>query len=155
MITEEIITLLKRESGFFNSPYHGFKHWQAVERNGLYLAQFTGADPKIVSTFAYFHDCMRENETKDPEHGPRGAAFAKEHSEILELTDSQLKILYKACRGHTHGRKAECPTIATCWDADRLDIGRIFFMTPNSKFMFSDEAKRIADEDDFGVLGDE
>jgi len=26
-------------------------------------------------------------------------------------------------------------------------------MTPNSKFMFSDEAKRIADEDDFGVLG--
>ena len=28
-------------------------------------------------------------------------------------------------------------------------------LTPNqaSKFMFSDEAKRIADEDDFGVLG--
>jgi uncharacterized protein len=41
--------------------------------------------------------------------------------------------------------------VATCWDADRLDIGRVGIV-PNSKYLFSDEAKRIADEDDFKVL---
>jgi len=151
-INNNILTLLERESAFFDSFDHGLNHWRMVERNGLYLSQFTGADTKVVSIFAYFHDCMRENEYEDPKHGPRGAAFAKQHSPILGLSDTQLQMLYRACRGHTYGKKSVCCTIATCWDADRLDIGRVG-ITPNAKYMLTDEAKRIAKEQDFSVLG--
>jgi uncharacterized protein len=42
-------------------------------------------------------------------------------------------------------------TIGTCWDADRLDIGRVGIQ-PNEEFMTNPEAKRIAREFDFDVL---
>jgi len=65
MITRpEIFDLLRRESNFFTSPIHGIYHWRTVERNGHYLAQHTGADTKVISYFAHFHDCMRENEKR-------------------------------------------------------------------------------------------
>jgi uncharacterized protein len=69
MINPNLLALLKQDALLFNSPVHGLYHWQTVERNGLYLANFTGADVKVVSYFAYFHDCMRENEHDDPKHG--------------------------------------------------------------------------------------
>jgi len=124
---------------FFNSPIHGLHHWQTVERNGHYLAQFTGSDAKVVSYFAYFHDCMRENECDDLQHGLRGARFAEANKDLLDLTKQQFQKLLLACTGHTGGRKMECVTVATCWDADRLDIGRVGIV-PDSNFLFSDEA---------------
>jgi len=151
MISDEILAMLKTDSAFFNSIYHGINHWRTVERNGLYLAQFTGADPAVVTCFAYFHDCMRENEAVDPRHGARGMNYMKANQHMLDLSQSQLDTLISAGSGHTYGRKTDCATIATCWDADRLDIGRVG-ITPNSKFMFSAEAKRIADQDDFSIL---
>jgi uncharacterized protein len=147
MVNEELINLLKKESLLFDSPIHGFYHWQTVERNGLYLSQFSGADSKVVVYFAYFHDCMRENENTDPKHGPRGAEFAKLHQNILGLTNSQLDKLCLACSSHTYGHQSNCPTITTCWDADRLDIGRVGVI-PNSKYLFNAEAKRISDQGD-------
>jgi hypothetical protein len=36
-------------------------------------------------------------------------------------------------------------------DADRLNIGRVGIM-PDAKYLFSDEAKRIADEQDFQIF---
>lgn len=147
MVNNEILKALEIESSIFRSPIHGLLHWKTVERNGLYLSQFTGADIKVVSLFAYFHDCMRENEWIDPAHGARGAMFAKKNRALLGLTDSQFELLFKACKGHTHGRKKPCKTISTCWDADRLDIGRVGTI-PDSNYLFSSEAKRIADESD-------
>jgi len=151
MINPRLLALLKQDALLFNSPVHGISHWETVQRNGLYLAQFTGADVQVVSYFAYFHDCMRENEHDDPEHGARGSLYAKKYKHLLDLNDEQLAMLCRACSGHTYGRKSACATVATCWDADRLDIGRVGIV-PNSKYLFSDEAKRIADEDDFKVL---
>jgi len=58
---------------------HGLSHWQAVERNGHYLSRFIDADIKVISYFAYSHDCMRENDDIDPKHGHRGAMFAEVH----------------------------------------------------------------------------
>ena len=55
---------------------HGPDHWARVERNGLYVAQKTGADQTIVQLFAVFHDCMRWNDSIDPGHGRRGAEYA-------------------------------------------------------------------------------
>ena len=150
-LNTEFIEFLERESRFFTSHFHGVHHWRTVERNGLYLAQHTGADPLVISYFAYLHDCMRENEYEDPEHGPRAVKFAKRHRGLVELTDHQFQQLCAACSGHTFGKASRCPTIATCWDADRLDIGRVG-ITPDAQFLFNEEAKRIAIERDFSVL---
>lgn len=146
-----LLNLLMKHSSFYNSPIHGLGHWQTVERNGHYLAQFTGADTKVISCFAYFHDCMRENENIDPQHGLRGARFAEANKDCLDLNEQQLATLILACTGHTGGHKASCVTVETCWDADRLDIGRVG-IEPDSNYLFGEEAKRIADYKDMDVL---
>mgnify|MGYP003961613557 CR=1 FL=1 len=151
MIAPEVLEVLRQESAFITSPIHGAKHWQTVERNGHYLANFNGADKAVLSYFAYFHDCMREHDGHDVKHGLWAAKFAKYSRKMLDVTDVQIDQLYKACAGHTGGRNAPDVTIATCWDADRLDLGRVG-VVPNSKYLFSDEAKRIAQDGDFVVL---
>ena len=151
MITDEIFALLKAKSNFINSPIHGLKHWQTVERNGHYLANFNGADKAVLSYFAYFHDCMRENENRDRGHGPRAAVFAKKHRDLIPLNDIQFKQLVDACKGHTHGERPDCITINTCWDADRLDLPRVNII-PNANRLHNKEAKRIANEFDYDVL---
>ena len=62
-----------------DSRLHGEAHWYAVAATGLDLAVDTGADPKIVFAFGLLHDTRRENEARDPRHGPR-AAELPEHS---------------------------------------------------------------------------
>ncbi len=151
MINDTLLKIIEKEALLFKSLMHGIPHWKTVERNGLYICQFTDADPKVVSYFSYFHDFKRENEYEDPEHGPSAAKFLKEHRDILALSDEQFNSLYHAVAGHTHGRKHINDTVSTCWDADRLDIGRCGFR-PKSEFLFSKEAKRIADENDERVL---
>jgi uncharacterized protein len=81
----------------------------------------------------------------------RGSLYAKQHKQLLDLTAEQLAMLCRACSGHTYGRQSACATVTTCWDADRLDIGRVGIL-PNSSYLFSDEAKRIADKQDFKIL---
>jgi uncharacterized protein len=153
MINENVLKLLERESLLFNSPIHGVKHWQTVERNAHYLANFNKADIEVLSYFAYFHDCMRENEHRDKGHGPRAASFAKQHRDFIPLNDIQFKQLTNACKGHTYGERPECITINTCWDADRLDLLRVGIM-PDANRLHNKEAKRIANEADFLALDD-
>jgi uncharacterized protein len=151
MIAVEVLELLRQESSFITSPIHGLKHWRTVERNGHYLANFNGADKAVLSYFAYFHDCMRENEGRDKGHGPRAASFAKKHRDSIPLNDVQFKQLTDACKGHTYGTRPDCTTINTCWDADRLDLGRVG-ISPDASYLHDIEAKRIANEFDFDVL---
>ena len=73
MINAQIIKKLQKDSLLFNSHLHGLTHWQTVEKYGLYLAKYSKADVSVVSLFAYFHDCKRENEDYEPKHGYRGA----------------------------------------------------------------------------------
>ena len=62
MIAEDVLVLLKAESGFIDSKIHGLKHWQTVERNGHYLADFNGADKKVLSYFRIsMIACVRMN----------------------------------------------------------------------------------------------
>jgi uncharacterized protein len=141
---ERLIKKLSVASKMFHSSLHGIEHWRRVERNGLHLSKFTKADTAIVSCFAYLHDCMRMNEGHDPEHGKRGAAYAKElRGCILDLADEQFEILSYACQWHTAGKHTDNITIATCWDADRLDLGRVGII-PSEQYLLTNEAKRIA-----------
>ena len=107
---------------------------KTVERNGLYLSKFTGADKSVVSYFAYFHDCMRQNDQIDPDHGLRGAKFAKKHRSFIDLDDDQFEKLFYACEIHTDGKTTACETVNTCMDADRLDIGRVGFIVDSFIF---------------------
>ncbi len=147
----KLLEKLEKESLFYNSSIHGIKHWKVVETNGHYLASFTSADIEVISYFAYIHDCMRKNEYEDIKHGLRGARFAEKHRSIIDLNEAQFKQLTDACKGHTDGKMSDCVTIQTCWDADRLDIGRVGIIV-SSEFLFSSEAKRIANSKDFSVL---
>jgi uncharacterized protein len=105
---------------------HGVAHWARVLENGRRLTPLTGANLEVVSLFAVFHDSKRVSEDEDPEHGTRGAEFATMlRGRLFDLSDDDFRRLHRACSGHTHERTHPDLTIQTCWDADRLDLGRV------------------------------
>jgi uncharacterized protein len=123
---------------------HGPDHWRRVERNGLLLATRTGADIAVVRLFALFHDSRRENDGWDHGHGMRGAEYAATlRGSAYILSDDRFEILRYACVWHTDGKHHNDPTIATCWDADRLDLGRVGII-PDPAFMSTDFGREIA-----------
>ena len=131
---------------------HGPKHWAHVERNGLYIAEKTGADQTIVKLFALFHDCRRINDHIDDGHGLRGAEYAaKIKDELIDISTDDFDKLYYACEWHTDKNDTDDITVAACWDADRLDIGRVGFIV-DAQYMNSKPAKEIADSQNFSLL---
>ena len=121
---------------------HGVAHWARVLENGLRLADETGAKVQVVTLFAILHDSRRMNEGTDPEHGPRAAEFAAElRGSVFDLDDHEFSLLYRACEGHTHERNHPDVTIQTCWDSDRLDLGRVGIM-PHPSRLCTEVAKR-------------
>ncbi len=122
--------------------FHGVAHWARVLENGLHLAEESGALIEVVQLFAVLHDCRRRNEHQDPDHGPRAASLAQKlQGDLFSLPDDHFRLLHRACAGHTHERTHPDVTIQTCWDADRLDLGRVG-MTPNPFYLSTDRAKR-------------
>lgn len=66
------------------------------------------------------------NDGYDPGHGPRAAQFARTLAgTAFELRSADLDLLMSACDGHSKGLMVGDITVLTCWDADRLDLGRI------------------------------
>jgi uncharacterized protein len=121
---------------------HGVAHWARVLENGMRLTEETGANVEVVQLFAVLHDSRRQNEVTDPEHGPRAAEFALElRGRVFDLDDHEFRLLYKACHGHTHERTHPDVTIHTCWDSDRLDLGRVG-ITPHPSRLCTEVAKR-------------
>ena len=105
---------------------HGITHWARVLENGHLLARSTGADLRVITFFAVFHDSKRVREGTDDGHGLRGAEYAKELlGKMYDLTDDQFDLLYTACAAHTDGLTEGNVTVQTCWDADRLDLLRV------------------------------
>lgn len=105
---------------------HGWPHWVRVRENGLELAGRTGADAAVVEAFALLHDIARRNDVLDPGHGRRAAALLRTLDPgLLPLDEARRGLLAYACAHHTAGRTEGDVTVLTCWDADRLDLGRI------------------------------
>lgn len=122
---------------------HGFVHWARVLENGLRLAKITGADTEVVTLFAMFHDARRVNQQRDDGHGHRGADLARSmRATLVHLDDARFDLLYEACRLHTDGLTAGDPTVVTCWDADRLDLGRVG-IPPKAKRLCTDAAREL------------
>ncbi len=113
---------------------HGVSHWARVLENGLRLAKITGANPEVVQLFALFHDSRRVNELTDSGHGQRGADLATQlRGQWFDLSDADFQTLYFACAHHTEGKTEGEITIQTCWDADRLDLGRVGTMLERTR----------------------
>ncbi len=93
-----------------------------------------------MQLFAVFHDSRRINETTDFGHGQRGADFAAElRGDLFDLSDGAFDLLHTACAGHTDGETDGDITIHTCFDADRLDLGRVGIM-PEPRRLCTDAA---------------
>jgi uncharacterized protein len=123
---------------------HGPSHWRRVERNGLFIAAGSGAVEEVVRLFAVFHDSRREHDGWDESHGARGAAYAASlRGELFQLSDEQFELLDYACTWHAHGRLSDDSTIGTCWDADRLDLGRVG-IKPEPSYMSTELGRKIA-----------
>jgi uncharacterized protein len=108
------------------SGEHGVTHWARVLENGLAIATSNGADTEVIALFALFHDSRRVNEYEDEAHGARGAQFARSlRGRLVHLDDARFELLFEACALHSDGAIDAHPTVQTCWDADRLDLGRV------------------------------
>jgi uncharacterized protein len=125
--------------------YHGVIHWARVLENGHRIAELNGADRDVVSLFAIFHDSRRVNERRDDDHGLRGAELAKTlRGSLVHLDDDRFEMLFEACRLHTDGLTTGDPTLQACWDADRLDLGRVG-ITPVAHRLCTDAARDLLD----------
>ena len=116
---------------------HGPAHWLRVRGNGLALAAMTpGADAIVVELFALLHDCRRQDEEHDLGHGERAAAHARRLAAegALWIDPARLDLLAEACAGHEHGAVSADPTIGCCWDADRLELSRLW-RRPKERFL--------------------
>ncbi len=123
--------------------YHGVVHWARVLDNGLQIAELNGADRDIVTLFALFHDSRRVNEHRDNGHGLRGAELAASlRVKLVHLDDDRFDKLFEACRLHTDGLTIADPTLQACWDADRLDLGRVG-ITPKPHRLCTDAARGL------------
>lgn len=122
---------------------HGLNHWNRVYQNGMEICKHTeGCDSTVVSLFAYLHDCCRVNEGSDPQHGPNAAEFAVTLlPDLISLSADQMDLLIHACTHHERGRVTEDPTIGACWDADRLDLGRVS-IRPKERLLSTKRAKK-------------
>lgn len=123
---------------------HGRDHWWRVEKNARKLAATTpGADVRVAVLFALLHDAFRENEWHDPEHGARAAEYARATTVFASGRSAdrrRLDLLCYALKYHDCGSVAIDPTVGVCWDADRLDLGRVGITLDPS--LFSTEAGR-------------
>jgi uncharacterized protein len=123
--------------------YHGVYHWARVWENGLRVAGHNGADEEVVRLFALFHDARRVNEDRDPDHGLRGGELARRlRGSLVHLDDARFDLLYEACRLHTDGHTTGHPTLLACWDADRLDLGRVGIL-PEAERLCTDAARSL------------
>jgi uncharacterized protein len=125
-IPEDLMDRIERGFALDLDGIHGVRHWARVCENGLHLAEKTGADPEILELFAYLHDSKRLSDGWDLEHGRRAASFAESlQGSLLALGVEKLELLVYACTHHSDGLMEADVTVQTCWDADRLDLGRI------------------------------
>lgn len=147
MIVTQCVPYVLRESHTLNvlqSRLHGLDHWFRVWKNAQMLASGTpSVDLEVVALYALFHDSMRVNEGSDPDHGLRGYKLWERFYLMQDLgrfvSDRQSELLLEACVEHGNGYRSTQPTIAVCWDADRMDLHRKGIW-PDARFLSTNVA---------------
>ncbi len=142
VLTIELQKILKHAYRLNWNGIHGFSHWVRVRENGLRLAKINGANANIIELFAFLHDICRRSDGTDPDHGKRAAEFISSHlAKIVNLSESEMDSLKYACTYHDQGMLEGNITVQTCWDADRLDLGRVGTI-PDPRYLCTQAAKQ-------------
>lgn len=141
IITQPLLQTVLEQYRLSWSGFHGLGHWARVLENGCALAQTNGANLEVVQLFAILHDAKRLSDGADKEHGRRSAELAASlRGSLIHLDEPEFELLYHACAYHADGLVEADITIQTCWDADRLDLGRAGIL-PQPHFLCTEAAK--------------
>ena len=120
--------MLKRFRLDLRGP-HGLPHWARVYENAMQIAdimKMDDEDRQVLALFAVLHDSERVTDGPDPDHGERSAQIAEEmRGTYFQMSDKHFAFLHKACAYHNKPVTCTDPVVQTCWDADRLDLGRL------------------------------
>jgi ribA/ribD-fused uncharacterized protein len=123
---------------------HGPRHWGHVWLNAKLLCKAHSVPPEVPCWFAYLHDACRVDEGRDHEHGPRAAAWAIKLrcQGELALSDENFEALHLALHEHSNGHSRGPLLAKICWDADRLDLGRVGIAV-NPEMLCTPAARRL------------
>jgi len=145
MITRDLVDAIREQFSISWSGIHGISHWSRVYEIGMKLTEQTGANRNVVQLFSVFHDSRRFTEGSDPQHGPRGAKLAMQFraTHLNGMAAEEFELLLEACRLHTSAQTHEDITVRTCFDSDRLDLGRVGTI-PDPRLLCTDAA-RVSD----------
>jgi uncharacterized protein len=139
-----LIALIKSEFKLDWGGIHGANHWARVLYHGKTIGEIRQADLLVVELFGFLHDSCRLNDGRDPQQGQRAADFAHGiQGDFFHLKPSQLDTLCFAMQHHSGGEVSTNTTIQTCWDSDRLDLGRVG-IKPSAQYL-SEEATLFVD----------
>lgn len=139
-----LIALIKSEFKIDWQGIHGANHWARVLNHGKNIGQIRKADLLVIELFGFLHDSCRLNDGRDPQHGARAAEFVHGiHGDYFQLNAKQLDKLCFAMQNHSGGETSTDATIQTCWDSDRLDLGRVGIF-PSPQYL-SQEASLFID----------
>ena len=126
IVTQEFADHCSGSYQMDHNGFHGFDHWMRVLSNGRLLANLEQANIKVVELFSLIHDTQRKNEHIDPLHGRRAATFAGSLRDVwFKISDNEMNLLIEALTYHSDGYTEGDITVQVCWDADRLDLGRV------------------------------
>lgn len=129
------------------SNIHGVPHWDRVAKNARLLISRieTGASLDICMWFAYLHDCMRDSDNDDPQHGQRAAKLATDlwMTGRMPMNVDAFQLLRIALADHSAGYTDGHLQLRLCWDADRLDLPRVGTM-PDPDRMCTTVGRKLA-----------
>ena len=135
-----------------DSAIHGVSHWNRVWKTAIYLCKMEGVSSIVPQCFALIHDAQRVDDGYDRGHGRRAAELLLRHrDEFTLLSETDFESLVWSCSTHTGGTRPLGVISGICWDADRLDLGRIGIQ-PDPAYLSTESAKALATEGDFSAL---
>ena len=141
VVTQAFVEHCFRAYKMDHNGFHGFDHWMRVLHNGRLLADAENANLKVVELFCLLHDARRLNEDEDPLHGRRAANFAQTLRGVwFDVSGDEMDLLSEALTYHSDGYTVGDITVKVCWDADRLDLGRVG-IRPAPERLCTDTAK--------------
>lgn len=141
-----LIKFLRNDFALDWKGIHGSPHWARVLKNGTILAEREGARLDVITLFAFLHDHKRLHDDHDTEHGRLAVESAKSlRGEFFKIDDTGFDLLCEAMENHSDGVVTGDITVKCCYDADRLDLGRVGIM-PSPIYLCTDTAKSIIAE---------
>jgi len=154
MFDKELLQIVQKNFKLDFYGVHGISHWQRVYKNTKILSNYYKINSPVFELFSMFHDSKRENEYSDIYHGFRASEFVEElikEKKIILDEDDKNRLLY-AISNHTISDEKN-PLfndliVQICFDADRLDLGRVG-VEPEEKYMMTDFAKKLVREKKF------